>query len=167
MMQIRLLTIFLLTISMISSTVAENENTLRGESLNDISKRAYTGDPEALYLLGVAYLSGTGVIQDKIAAMDNFSKAASEGDAMSQIMLGSHLRSTNKAEAYAWLTTAIKQHPQNPSMVSADLALKALEKELDPAALSKGLALAKTYRSEQVKHTIRSAHNLCRPLQDL
>jgi TPR repeat protein len=78
-------------------------------------------------------------------------KAAAEGDAMSQLMLGNHLREISKTEAYAWLKTALTEHSPNPSFVSAEFSLKALEKGMDVDTLKKSRALAETYRGKYGK----------------
>jgi len=75
---------------------------------------AQQGDAEAQYNLGLCYLTGNGVSQDYVEAIQWITKAAEQGYASAEFMLGLHYANgdgvrKSAAEAAKWYTKAAEQ----------------------------------------------------------
>jgi TPR repeat protein len=108
-------------------------------------KAAEQGDAGAQVKLGLAYVGGTGVVEDDAEAVKWFSRAAGQNDAGAQYFLGLCYADgkgvpKDEKEALAWLEVAATSG--NASAVeSRDL----LERQLGPAA-----TLAAKQRSKEL-----------------
>ena len=51
---------------------------------NDVRNRANSGDPEAIYQLGLMYESGEGMMQNMPVALNRFRQAADKGHEMAK-----------------------------------------------------------------------------------
>ena len=83
-------------------------------SINDLVKKAESGDPEAQFQLGRAYEDGKDVAQDDESAANWYRKAADQGNASAANSLGvmysrGHGVPRDKQEAFRWYKKAAKQ----------------------------------------------------------
>ena len=85
------------------------------EKLQELITNAEAGDAEAQYDLGAAYLKGKGVAEDKETAVFWFRKAAEQGYAAAQYVIGSTYCNDYKdnEQAIFWLTKAAEQGYMN------------------------------------------------------
>lgn len=84
------------------------------QALPWLKKAAAQDHPEAIYLLGQAYLYGRGTVQNYRTALDYFSQAAEQGHLESQYQVGIFHRDglaspPNREQAYVWLNLAAAQ----------------------------------------------------------
>jgi TPR repeat protein len=72
----------------VMATLAACGNAQDASLIPSLERLAHLGNPEALYHLGMAYHTGSGVKEDHAKALDAFRKAAALGDPLASYKLG-------------------------------------------------------------------------------
>ncbi len=109
-MQLRYLALGLLLMLPLGAIQAESSTTITAEDILPLKKRSDSGDPDALYRLGIAYLSGMGGLKpDALRGMDYIEKAGKAGKREAQFFMGAMLHGTNARTKFSDQTKTKEQ----------------------------------------------------------